>query len=188
MQLVGKRSATARIVWPLCRLAWTQNRRTVLWILHTKLKFQHSLTSSYVIGRYNPSVRIIDLVSRTTYIVCVSIYTCVAESTILKSTPNDKFMRNFSWQFLFALKDFARNLLRGNHRRNSFCFLFWCLVFVSKPGFTSNKPTHYLQDYSGFIWCPQLSKKNLLSIDLLEFLKYPFYINFIIKRNSLNML
>ena len=29
---------------------------------------------TYIIGHYNPSVRIIDLVSHTTYIVCVNFY------------------------------------------------------------------------------------------------------------------
>ena len=30
---------------------------------------------TYIIGLYNPSVRIIDLVSHTTYVVCVNFYT-----------------------------------------------------------------------------------------------------------------
>ena len=31
----------------------------------------------------------------------------------LKSTPNDRFLRNFS--ILFTLRDVTRNLLRGSH-------------------------------------------------------------------------
>ena len=31
-----------------------------------------ALSQPYIIGHYNPSVRIIDLVSHTTYIVCVN--------------------------------------------------------------------------------------------------------------------
>ena len=35
------------------------------------------------------------------------------------------FLRNFSWLILFTLEVFfARNLLRGNRRRNHFLFLF----------------------------------------------------------------
>ena len=45
---------------------------------------------------------------------------------------------------------FARSLLRGNPRRNTFCIWFWCLTWSSYPGFTSNKPTHYLPDYGDF--------------------------------------
>ena len=62
------------------------------------------------------------------------------------------FLRNFSWQFyfLFTLRVFARNLLRGNRRRNSFRILVWCLAWASNPGFTSNKPTHYLLNYGDF--------------------------------------
>ena len=49
---------------------------------------------TYIIGHYNPPVRIIDLVSHTTYVVCVnSIYNSIymAGPTSLKSTPSDRF-------------------------------------------------------------------------------------------------
>ena len=47
------------------------------------------------------------------------------------------FWESFWWQFyLFTLRAFARNPLRGNRRRNIFFhILVWCLT---------NKPTHYL--------------------------------------------
>ena len=60
-------------------------------------------THTYIIGHYNPSVRIIDLVSHTTYVVCVNFY--ISGGTYsLKSTPNDRFLRNFSWQFYLLLE------------------------------------------------------------------------------------
>ena len=37
---------------------------------------------------------------------------------------------------LFALTIFARNLLRGNRQRNTFCIWFWCLAWGSNPSFT----------------------------------------------------
>ena len=43
----------------------------------------------------------------------------------------------------------ARNLLRGNRRRNTFRISF-CLAWGSNPGFMSNKPTHYLLDHGDF--------------------------------------
>ena len=39
-------------------------------------------TSTYVIGHYNPSVRIIDPDPHTTYVVCVNFYTWVAGPTV----------------------------------------------------------------------------------------------------------
>ena len=42
--------------------------------------------NTYVIGHYNPSVRIIDLVSYTTYVVCVNFI------HKLKSIPNDRIV------------------------------------------------------------------------------------------------
>ena len=60
------------------------------------------------------------------------------------------FLRNFWWQFLFTLRGFTRNLLRGNRRRNTFCILFWSLARGSNSGFSSNKPTHCLLDNGDF--------------------------------------
>ena len=62
----------------------------------------------------------------------------------LKSTPNDRFFEKVFMIILFTLRVFARNLLRGNCRKNTFCILFWCLTWSSNPGFSCNKPTHYL--------------------------------------------
>ena len=47
----------------------------------------------------------------------------------------------------FSLRVFARNLFRGNRRRNTFRILFQCLAWGSNPSFTSNKPTDYPLDY-----------------------------------------
>ena len=57
----------------------------------------------------------------------------------LKSTSNDRFV----WK---TLRVFARNLLRGNAEVTFFCILFWCLAWDSNPGFSCNKPAHYLLD------------------------------------------
>ena len=68
----------------------------------------------------------------------------------LKSTPNDIFFEKLFMAILFTLRVFVRNLLRGNHRKNAFCILFWCLACGWNTGFTSNKPTHYLLDHGAF--------------------------------------
>ena len=53
-----------------------------------------------VISHYNPSVRIIDFVSHTTYVVCVNFIHEWQVPYSLQSIPNDRFfLRNFSWQF-----------------------------------------------------------------------------------------
>ena len=74
---------------------------------------------TYIIGLYNPSVRIIDIVSHTTYVVCINSYTYS-----LKSTPNDRFFfsETFHINFICSQK-FC--LLRGNRRRNIFCISFY---------------------------------------------------------------
>ena len=76
----------------------------------------------------------------------------MARPTVLKSTPNGRFFEKLFMAILFPLRVFARNLLRGNSRRNTFnIFFFWCLVWGSNPGSSSNKPTHYLLDHGDFI-------------------------------------
>ena len=60
-------------------------------------------------------------------------------------------LKNFSWQFLFTLKVFARNLLRGNRRRNTFRITFLMMAWGSNPGFSFSKPTHYLLGHGDFI-------------------------------------
>ena len=67
-----------------------------------------------------------------------------------KSTPNDRFFEKLFMAILFYSQSFARNLLRANRWRNTFCILFWCLAWRSNPAFKSNKPTHYLLDYGDF--------------------------------------
>ena len=77
------------------------------------------------VHHYNPSVRIIDLVSHTSYIVCVNfiIYNLIGGTYSLKSTPNDRFFEKLFIANLFTLTIFAKYLLSSNHRRNIFCIL-----------------------------------------------------------------
>ena len=63
---------------------------------------------------------------------------------------------------LFTLRVFARNLLRGNRRRNTFHILFWCLARGSNPGFSSNKPIHYLLDHGDFL--NQIFRRNTVTL------------------------
>ena len=98
----------------------------------------------YIIGHSSPSVRIIDLASHITYVVCVNFLRKWRDQ--FKVDLERHILRNFM-AILFTLGGFARNLLRGNRRRNTFHISFRCLTWISNPGFTSNKPTHYLLDY-----------------------------------------
>ena len=61
---------------------------------------------------------------------------------------------------LIMLTVIARNLLRGNCRRNTFCISFWCLALGSNPGFKSNKAKHYPLGYGNFTLPPLTYKIN----------------------------
>ena len=106
---------------------------------------------TYIIGYYIPLVRIISLVSHTTFVVCVNFIHKWQGLQFKVDSELQIFWETFHGKFLFTLRVFARNWLRGNHRTNTCCILFWCLIWGSRPGFTSNnKPTNYLLDYGDF--------------------------------------
>ena len=75
----------------------------------------------------------------------------MAGPTVYSRLRTTDFSRNFSWPVYLLSRVFARNLLRGNRRRNTCCILFWSLTWGSNPGFMSNKPIHCLLDYGDFI-------------------------------------
>ena len=70
----------------------------------------HTYIITYIIGHYNPSVRIIDLVSHTTYVVCVIFilkrWGVQSKVDFERQIENDDDeMRNFSWKF-YLLSEF----------------------------------------------------------------------------------
>ena len=79
----------------------------------------------YIIGPYNPLVRIIDLVSHFIYVVCVN--SIHAWRYSLKSTVNDRF---FEKLFMAIFWFFSRNLPGKNRLSNLFCILFWWLALL----------------------------------------------------------
>ena len=54
---------------------------------------------TYVIGHYNPSVSIIELVSHTTYLACVNFIHKWRVLQFKVASERQIFLRNFSWQF-----------------------------------------------------------------------------------------
>ena len=61
---------------------------------------------TYIIGYYNPSVRIIDLVSHTIYVVCVNFIHKWRDDLQFKvDSERQIFFKNFSWQF-YLLSEF----------------------------------------------------------------------------------
>ena len=112
--------------------------------------FRHlTYIHTYIIDHYNPAVRIIHLVPHTTYVGCVNF---IHKWRNLQFKVDSEwqifdFWETFSWQFYLLSRVFARNLLRGNRRRNTFRILFWCLAWGSNSGFTFNNPTQYILDF-----------------------------------------
>ena len=79
---------------------------------------------SYIMGHYNSSVRIIDLVSHTNYVVCVNFIHKWRDLQFKSRLRTTDFFEKLFIAILFTLRVFARNLLRGNRRRITLGILF----------------------------------------------------------------
>ena len=115
---------------------------------------------TYIIGHYNPSVRVIDLVSHKTYVVCVN------------------FLHKWrDLQFKVDSKRFWETF-HGNAERKSPKNYFLYFVLMSglgfNPGFMSNKPTHYLLSYGDFNQRRGNHLEKLKNNDHLELFKNLF--------------
>ena len=112
------------------------------------LPWQYFYIRTYI---HNHSVRISDLVSHATDVVRVNFIHKWRYQQFKVDCERQIFWESFSWQLYLPSEFFARNLLRANRRRNNFRILFWCLAWGSTPGFSSNKPTHYLLYHGDFV-------------------------------------
>ena len=91
---------------------------------------------TYIIAHYNPSVRIIDLVFHITYVVCVNFIYKGRDLQFKVNTERQIFWDTFQSQS-FCQKSAERKSLKK----------YFLYFGGSNPGFTPNKPTHYLLDY-----------------------------------------
>ena len=86
----------------------------------------------------------------TPLMLCAIILYVSGRTYNLTSTQSRRFFEKlFYGRFIYS-QSLATKLLRGIRRR-SILFLFhisfWCLTWNTNPGFTFNKPPHYLLDY-----------------------------------------
>ena len=78
----------------------------------------------YIIGHYNHLVKITTQL-HIPPMLCVLILYMSGRTYNLKSIPNDRYLRNVSWQIYLLSKFFARNLLKESRRGKKF---FLCLI------------------------------------------------------------
>ena len=83
----------------------SNNDNKVNAIINVLEQCQKLHTYTYIIGHYNPSVRIIDLVSHTTYVVCVNF---IHKWWDLQSTPNNRFFEKLFTAILFYSQSFCQ--------------------------------------------------------------------------------
>ena len=79
---------------------------------------------TYIIGHYNPSVRIIDLVSHTTYVVCVNFIHKWRDLQFKVDSERQIFWETFHSNFIYSQSFCQKSAERGNCRRNTFRISF----------------------------------------------------------------
>ena len=125
-------SLTANYIWR------SFEKRNQIHMLHT-----------YIIGHYNPSVRIIDLFSYTTYVVCVNFIRKWRDLPFKVDSEQQGrqqiFWETFHGNFIYSVNFCQKSAERKSPKKYFFCVLFW-------PGARTltNKPTYYLLDYGDF--------------------------------------
>ena len=96
---------------------------------------------TYIIGHYNPSVWIIDVVSHTTYVVCVNFIHKWRDLQFKVDSERQIYWETFHGNFIYSQSFCQKSAERKSLRKY---FSYFVLMFGSNPGFSSNKPTHYL--------------------------------------------
>ena len=86
-------------------------------------QFDNTKPRTYIIGHNNPSVRILDLVSATTNVACVNFIHKGRDLQFKVDSERQNFQK-LIMATLFTIRVLARNLLRRNRQRNTFCILF----------------------------------------------------------------
>ena len=91
---------------------------------------------TYVIGHYNPSFKIIDLVSHTTYIVCVNFIHKWRNLQFKVDSERQIFWETFNGSFNL-LSEFLPEICWEDVTEE--IFSFWCLTWGLNRSFTFNK-------------------------------------------------
>ena len=106
---------------------------------------------TYIISHYSPSVRIIDLVSHTTNVVCVNFVHKWRNLQFKVDSERQIFWETFHGNFIYSQSLCQKSAERKLPKKYFLYFvLIWCLAWDSNPGFSFNEPTHYLLDHGDF--------------------------------------
>ena len=119
----------------------------------------HTYIYTYITGHYNPSVRIIDLVSHTTYVVCANFIHKWQDLQFKVDFERQIFWETFRGNFIL-LSEFMPKICWEEIAEELlfvFCFDIWP---GSNPGFSSNKSTYYLLYHGDFTYITYINGHN----------------------------
>ena len=110
-----------------------------------KVSGSHIHIPTYIIGRYKPSVRIIDLVSPTAYVVCVKLM-----HKFKVDSERQIFWETFPGNFIYSQSICQKSAQRKSPKKYFSYFVLMSGLGLEPRLFFSNKPTHYLLDHGDF--------------------------------------
>ena len=131
-----------------------------LWIILNSKNLNYFSNLKYLRSRSTSNIRNQSLqpfswdynpVSYITYVLCVFILCMYSYgSSSLNSSPNDRFLRNISWQFFYLLSEFLPESCREPEKYIFIvCFIgnIWTVVWTVTSSFIALLAAHYLPDY-----------------------------------------
>ena len=102
--------------------------------------------------------------------LCVLILYICGRTYSLKSTPKDRFFEKLFMAIYIYSQRFCQKSAERKSPKNTFVFMSGLRL---NPGFSSNKPTHYLLNPGDFIWCikllKELSSSKLKRVENIEY-------------------
>ena len=116
-------------------------RNSIKFMYKMKLNVQALHTHTYIIGHYNPSARIIDLVSNNTYVVCVNFIQYRRDLQFKVDSERQTFWETFYGSFNLLSGFLLEICWEQIAEEILFVCRFWCLAWDLNAGFTSNKTT-----------------------------------------------
>ena len=102
---------------------------------------------TYIIGHYNPSVRIIHLFSHTTYVVCANFIHKWRDLQFKVDSERQIFWETFHGNIIYSQSFCQKSAKRKSRKKYFSYFVLMSGAWDSNPGFSSNKPLHYLLDH-----------------------------------------
>ena len=111
---------------------------------------------------YIHSIRINDLVSHTTYVVCINFIHKWRDLQFKIDSKRQIFCETFHGKFIYS-PSFCQKSAERKSPKKYFSYFVLMSGLGLNPRFSSNKPTHYLLEHGDFMYIPTYLFSRLMT-------------------------